>query len=190
MLWQFFQQLLRYLILDQSGGMIRRTAGETKVLYLAGWWVKDTPEGTIQCLQPAEDQKHQKHDGHFVPGMVSVFFFYISSFTAMKLLGFVLLSFYFLFGIFIDCPESNGLGRVKCCFCADFHWNLSVVCISCLPRFTLTTAYYGLSLNTSQLHANPYISCFISAAVEVPAYITCWLVLRYVPRRLSVICIL
>uniref|UniRef100_A0A665VEZ8 Solute carrier family 22 member 4-like n=1 Tax=Echeneis naucrates TaxID=173247 RepID=A0A665VEZ8_ECHNA len=33
---------------------------------------------------------------------------------------------------------------------------------------------------------NPYISCFISAAVEIPAYISSWLALRYLPRRLSV----
>lgn len=60
----------------------------------------------------------------------------------------------------------------------------------CLLRFTLSTGYYGLSLNTSQLHANPYISCFISAAVEVPAYVSSWMALRYCQRRPSVICIL
>ncbi|KAM7374636.1 hypothetical protein PAMP_007282 [Pampus punctatissimus] len=59
--------------------------------------------------------------------------------------------------------------------------------ILCLVWFTLTTGYNGLSLNTSQLGANPYISCFISAAVEVPAYISSWLTLRYFPRRLSTI---
>ncbi|XP_031729914.1 solute carrier family 22 member 5-like isoform X2 [Anarrhichthys ocellatus] len=65
--------------------------------------------------------------------------------------------------------------------------NLTV--ILCLVWFTLSTGYYGLSLNTSQLHANPYISCFLSAAVEVPAYTSSWLALRYVPRRQSVFCI-
>ncbi|KAL7390181.1 hypothetical protein ABVT39_016507 [Epinephelus coioides] len=53
--------------------------------------------------------------------------------------------------------------------------------------FTVTAGYYALSFNTPQLHADPYISCFISAAVEVPAYISSWLALRYLPRRLSVI---
>ncbi|XP_035522573.1 solute carrier family 22 member 5-like [Morone saxatilis] len=62
--------------------------------------------------------------------------------------------------------------------------------ILCLVSFTLTTGYYSLSFNTSQLHADPYISCFISAAVEIPAYISSWLALRYLPRRLSVICTL
>ncbi|XP_023285145.1 solute carrier family 22 member 5-like isoform X2 [Seriola lalandi dorsalis] len=62
--------------------------------------------------------------------------------------------------------------------------------ILCMVWFSLSAGYFGLSLNTSRLHANPYISCFISAAVEVPAYISSWLALRYLPRRLSVICIL
>ncbi|XP_070773091.1 organic cation/carnitine transporter 2-like [Enoplosus armatus] len=60
--------------------------------------------------------------------------------------------------------------------------------ILCMVWFTLTTGYYGLSLNTLQLSADPYISCFISAAVEVPAYISSWLALRYLPRRPSFSC--
>ncbi|XP_056267786.1 organic cation/carnitine transporter 2-like [Pseudoliparis swirei] len=59
--------------------------------------------------------------------------------------------------------------------------------ILCLLWLTLSMGYYGLSLNTSRLHANPYISCFLSAAVEVPAYTSSWLALRYFPRRLSVV---
>ncbi|XP_076745464.1 organic cation/carnitine transporter 2 isoform X2 [Maylandia zebra] len=62
--------------------------------------------------------------------------------------------------------------------------------ILCLVWFTLSTGYFGLSLNTSRLHADPFISCFISAAVEVPAYITSWLALQYLPRRLAVVSIL
>lgn len=62
--------------------------------------------------------------------------------------------------------------------------------ILCLLWFTLSIGYFGLSLNTSQLHTDPYISCFISAAVEVPAYITSWLALRYLPRRVAIIGIL
>ncbi|CAJ1063490.1 solute carrier family 22 member 5-like [Xyrichtys novacula] len=62
--------------------------------------------------------------------------------------------------------------------------------ILCLVWFTMSVGYMGLSLNTSRLHANPFLSCFISAAIEVPAYITSWLASRYLPRRLSIICIL
>lgn len=63
--------------------------------------------------------------------------------------------------------------------------NISVLSVSL--RFTMIMGYYGLSFNTSQLHANPYISCFISAAVEIPAYVSSWLALLYLPRRVSVI---
>ncbi|KAL6098314.1 slc22a5 [Pungitius sinensis] len=62
--------------------------------------------------------------------------------------------------------------------------------ILCLVWFTLSTGYYGLSLNTSHLHADPYVSCFLSAVVEVPAYTLSWLALRFLPRRQSVVCIL
>uniref|UniRef100_A0A3Q4GIK5 Major facilitator superfamily (MFS) profile domain-containing protein n=1 Tax=Neolamprologus brichardi TaxID=32507 RepID=A0A3Q4GIK5_NEOBR len=53
--------------------------------------------------------------------------------------------------------------------------------------FTMTVGYYSLSFNTAQFHENPYISCFISAVVEIPAYISSWMALLYLPRRLSVI---
>lgn len=50
----------------------------------------------------------------------------------------------------------------------------------CLRRFTLSSGYFGLSLNMSRLHSNPYLSCFISAAVEVPAYIQAgWLCVTF-----------
>ncbi|KAJ0061418.1 hypothetical protein NL108_000322, partial [Boleophthalmus pectinirostris] len=59
-----------------------------------------------------------------------------------------------------------------------------VVCTAVNPllsvsRFIMFLAYYGLNLNTSQLHPNPYLSCFISALVEIPAYTCSWLILRY-----------
>lgn len=50
-----------------------------------------------------------------------------------------------------------------------------------LTRFTMTTGYYSLSFNASQLHVDPYISCYISAAIEIPAYVSSWLALRYLP---------
>ncbi|XP_068509352.1 organic cation/carnitine transporter 2-like [Syngnathus scovelli] len=59
----------------------------------------------------------------------------------------------------------------------------------CWVWFTLSVCYYGLSLNTSQLHSDPYISCFLSAVVEVPAYMSCSLAIRYLPRRLAVVAV-
>ncbi|KAM9729683.1 solute carrier family 22 member 4-like [Menidia menidia] len=66
----------------------------------------------------------------------------------------------------------------------------STTLLLCFVFFTITAAYYSLSFNTSQLHANPYVSCFISAVVEVPAYVSSWMILRYFPRRRSIIAIL
>uniref|UniRef100_A0A3Q3AHU3 Major facilitator superfamily (MFS) profile domain-containing protein n=1 Tax=Kryptolebias marmoratus TaxID=37003 RepID=A0A3Q3AHU3_KRYMA len=56
-----------------------------------------------------------------------------------------------------------------------------------LVLFTMTTGYCSLSFNAAQLHSNPYVSCFISAVVEIPAYVSSWMALRYLPRRWSVI---
>ncbi|KAM9780952.1 solute carrier family 22 member 4-like isoform X2 [Syngnathus typhle] len=39
------------------------------------------------------------------------------------------------------------------------------------------------------LHSDPYISCFLSAVVEVPAYASCSLAIRYLPRRLAVVAV-
>ncbi|KAM4620407.1 organic cation/carnitine transporter 2-like [Polymixia lowei] len=57
--------------------------------------------------------------------------------------------------------------------------------ILCLVWLTLSTGYFGLSLNTSRLHGDPYLNCFISATIEVPAYVFSWLALRSLPRRPS-----
>ncbi|XP_054610978.1 solute carrier family 22 member 4-like [Dunckerocampus dactyliophorus] len=59
--------------------------------------------------------------------------------------------------------------------------------ILCFVWFTLSVCYYGLSLNTSRLHSDPYISCFLSAVVEVPAYSSTYLAVRFLPRRVAVI---
>ncbi|XP_054610757.1 solute carrier family 22 member 4-like [Dunckerocampus dactyliophorus] len=59
--------------------------------------------------------------------------------------------------------------------------------ILCFVWFTLSICYFGLSLNTSRLHSDPYISCFLSAVVEVPAYSSTCLAVRFLPRRVAVI---
>lgn len=64
--------------------------------------------------------------------------------------------------------------------------------LQCLspPRFTLSIGYYGLSLNGSKFHPNLFISSFLSAAVEVPAYVLIWLALRYCRRKVCFLTIL
>ncbi|XP_048190009.1 solute carrier family 22 member 5 isoform X1 [Perognathus longimembris pacificus] len=50
---------------------------------------------------------------------------------------------------------------------------------------TISVGYFGLSLDTPNLHGDVYVNCFLSAAVEVPAYVLAWLLLQHVPRRYS-----
>nr|XP_046266413.1 solute carrier family 22 member 5-like isoform X2 [Scatophagus argus] len=49
----------------------------------------------------------------------------------------------------------------------------------------VTIAYFALSLNTANLHGNAYFNCFLSALVEIPAYVLSWVMFRWFSRRLS-----
>lgn len=57
-------------------------------------------------------------------------------------------------------------------------------CVLCF-RMTISVGYFGLSLDTPNMHGNTYVNCFLSAVVEVPAYVSAWLLLQYLPRRYS-----
>ncbi|KAM4547365.1 organic cation/carnitine transporter 2-like [Fundulus diaphanus] len=50
---------------------------------------------------------------------------------------------------------------------------------------TMTISYYALSLNTANLHGNPFFNCFLSAVVELPAYGVSWVMFRWCSRRFS-----
>lgn len=60
----------------------------------------------------------------------------------------------------------------------------ALFCTYC--RLTISVGYFGLSLDTPNLHGNIYMNSFLSAAVEVPAYMLAWLLLQYLPRRYSI----
>lgn len=77
-----------------------------------------------------------------------------------------------------------------CCSVTERTIGQKLFVSASLPRFTLSTGYYGLSLNSSQMHPNPFISSFLSAAVEVPAYISVWVALRFCRRKLCLLTIL
>lgn len=53
-------------------------------------------------------------------------------------------------------------------------------------RLFTSIGYFGLSLNTPNLHGNVYLNCFLSAVIEVPACVIAWLLLRTLPRRYSI----
>ncbi|TDH05084.1 hypothetical protein EPR50_G00139990 [Perca flavescens] len=75
----------------------------------------------------------------------------------------------------------------------DKKYNISVIISSCnmfsvtllcsLLWIIITIGYFALVLNTSNLNGDPYMNCFLSAVVEVPAYMIALLLLRYCSRH-------
>ncbi|XP_074069377.1 solute carrier family 22 member 4-like isoform X3 [Macrotis lagotis] len=62
--------------------------------------------------------------------------------------------------------------------------HIAIITIMSLMLWMLVSvSYFGLSLNTPNLHGDVYLNCFLSAAIEVPAYVIAWLLLRNLPRR-------
>ncbi|XP_053768968.1 organic cation/carnitine transporter 2 isoform X3 [Desmodus rotundus] len=61
----------------------------------------------------------------------------------------------------------------------------AVTVMSIILWMTISVGYFGLSLDTPNLHGDVYVNCFLSAVVEVPAYVVAWLLLQHVPRRYS-----
>ncbi|XP_058022038.1 solute carrier family 22 member 4 isoform X2 [Ahaetulla prasina] len=65
---------------------------------------------------------------------------------------------------------------------------LTVPGVCCIPLWWMFTSigYFGLSLSTPNLHGDAYFNCFLSAVIEVPAYVIAWLLLRVLPRRYTI----
>ncbi|XP_037656949.1 solute carrier family 22 member 5 isoform X4 [Choloepus didactylus] len=60
-----------------------------------------------------------------------------------------------------------------------------VTVMSIILWMTISVGYFGLSLDTPNLHGDIFLNCFLSAVVEVPAYVVAWVLLQYLPRRYS-----
>uniref|UniRef100_A0A674JPJ7 Solute carrier family 22 member 5 n=1 Tax=Terrapene triunguis TaxID=2587831 RepID=A0A674JPJ7_9SAUR len=60
-----------------------------------------------------------------------------------------------------------------------------VTIMSVIIWMIISVGYFGLSLDTPNLHGDAYVNCFLSAVIEVPAYIIAWVLLRNLPRRYS-----
>eukprot|EP00063_Salmo_salar_P017479 XP_013992314.1 PREDICTED: solute carrier family 22 member 4-like [Salmo salar] len=61
---------------------------------------------------------------------------------------------------------------------------LSITVLCSLLWMIVSCGYFALILNTSNLNGNPYINCFLSGVVEVPAYFIALVLLRYCSRHL------
>ncbi|KAG5267742.1 hypothetical protein AALO_G00225200 [Alosa alosa] len=59
----------------------------------------------------------------------------------------------------------------------------SIVGICAVLWMVITLAYFSLILNTSNLAGSPYLNAFLSAVVEVPAYIIAMLLLKFCSRH-------
>ncbi|XP_067423333.1 organic cation/carnitine transporter 2-like [Emydura macquarii macquarii] len=60
-----------------------------------------------------------------------------------------------------------------------------VTIMSVILWMIISVGYFGLSLDTPNLHGDAYVNCFLSAVIEVPAYVIAWVLLRNLPRRYS-----
>lgn len=58
-----------------------------------------------------------------------------------------------------------------------------IECLLSLCRIAINIGYYALVLNTSNLYGDPYLNCFLSALIEVPAYIMALFLLKYCSRH-------
>ncbi|XP_007437532.2 solute carrier family 22 member 5, partial [Python bivittatus] len=64
--------------------------------------------------------------------------------------------------------------------------NIRTVTIMCVILWmVISIGYFGLSLDTPNLHGDIYLNCFLSAVIEIPAYTVSWLLLQNLPRRYS-----
>ncbi|XP_032067207.1 solute carrier family 22 member 5-like isoform X1 [Thamnophis elegans] len=64
--------------------------------------------------------------------------------------------------------------------------NIRTITIMCVILWmVISIGYFGLSLDTPNLHGDIYLNCFLSAVIEIPAYTISWLLLQYLPRRYS-----
>lgn len=70
-------------------------------------------------------------------------------------------------------------------------YNIRIITIiNILIWMILTAGYFGLSLNTPNLHGDDYLNCFFLAAIEVPAYTVAWIFLQRCSRRVTLSSIL
>ncbi|XP_023568972.1 solute carrier family 22 member 4 isoform X3 [Octodon degus] len=85
----------------------------------------------------------------------------------------------------VELQELDSLKQPKV-FILDLFktWNVAKITIMSLLLWMLTSVgYFALSLNVPNLHGDAYLNCFLSALIEVPAYVMAWLLLRKLPRR-------
>uniref|UniRef100_A0A2K5CJX5 Solute carrier family 22 member 4 n=1 Tax=Aotus nancymaae TaxID=37293 RepID=A0A2K5CJX5_AOTNA len=94
--------------------------------------------------------------------------------------------------IFDSVEELNTLKQQKAFIMDLFRTqNIAIMTIMSLLLWMLTSVgYFALSLDAPNLHGDAYLNCFLSALIEVPAYVIAWLLLRTLPRRYIIAAVL
>ncbi|XP_008989637.1 solute carrier family 22 member 4 isoform X1 [Callithrix jacchus] len=92
----------------------------------------------------------------------------------------------------VELQELNTLKQQKAFIMDLFRTqNIAIMTIMSLLLWMLTSVgYFALSLDAPNLHGDAYLNCFLSALIEVPAYIIAWLLLRTLPRRYIIAAVL
>ncbi|XP_074237749.1 solute carrier family 22 member 4 isoform X3 [Saimiri boliviensis] len=160
--------LFAYLIRDWRMLLLALTV--PGVLCVPLWWfIPESPRWLIsqRRFREAEDiiQKAAKMNNIAVPAVI---------FDSMEL------------------QELNTLKQQKA-FITDLFrtQNIAIMTIMSLLLWMLTSVgYFALSLDAPNLHGDAYLNCFLSALIEVPAYIMAWLLLRTLPRRYIIAAVL
>lgn len=62
------------------------------------------------------------------------------------------------------------------------------VLILCFCRMSVSMVFYGISLNTSNMNGNKYLNCFLSAFIDIVAYLAAWLFANRVTRPTLLFC--
>nr|XP_039328903.1 solute carrier family 22 member 4 [Saimiri boliviensis boliviensis] len=160
--------LFAYLIRDWRMLLLALTV--PGVLCVPLWWfIPESPRWLIsqRRFREAEDiiQKAAKMNNIAVPAVI---------FDSMEL------------------QELNTLKQQKAFIMDLFRTqNIAIMTIMSLLLWMLTSVgYFALSLDAPNLHGDAYLNCFLSALIEVPAYIMAWLLLRTLPRRYIIAAVL
>ncbi|XP_033954369.1 solute carrier family 22 member 4-like isoform X1 [Pseudochaenichthys georgianus] len=84
----------------------------------------------------------------------------------------------------IDDTMSRKDKKYNCSVIVSSRNMFSITVLCSMLWIVVTIGYYGLVLNTSNLNGDPFLNCFLSGLVQLPAYIIALLLLQYCSRHL------
>ncbi|XP_010792743.1 solute carrier family 22 member 21-like [Notothenia coriiceps] len=76
----------------------------------------------------------------------------------------------------IRTPNMKNITILSVLICLNF------LLLLCFCMTATAMVFYGLSLNTSNLNGNVYLTCFISAVIDIVVYVATWMLVNRVQR--------